>query len=240
MAEKSDKNLPRNDSSMGKRGSVDNDTHAAHILPYEVFNETQKHKPGPAITNKERQKEIQKAINDSSNLRIKSSHGNLVTDRKNDAKIIDSMRTEEPLQTQGAIKRAVQQYNVAKNSVNDSLQKAGEMIGDLKVEQNKPGPKPSVASISKKMSKPSSLQTPPSKIPPQPTITKISSSPRIFSQMSPTCSVLKTTPVHIPTSIFNSSSRPSFNSSSNSSIFNSNSRPSIPRSSFSSYSGGRR
>eukprot|EP00299_Pterocystis_sp_00344_P018436 c9203_g1_i1.p1 GENE.c9203_g1_i1~~c9203_g1_i1.p1 ORF type:complete len:183 (+),score=19.98 c9203_g1_i1:72-620(+) len=103
----SNTNLQRDNSRMQKHGSKADGTHAAHKLSYEVVKASEAHRPGPKYAESSTY-DYNTQMGDASNLRIKTETGNLVTDRRVDAKLIKAIHNDDGLYTKDAVRRVHQ------------------------------------------------------------------------------------------------------------------------------------
>lgn len=130
---KCDKDYP-----MAKHGSKANGTHSAHILSHEVGANLAK---GTAPTRKDAA-----IYNGSANTRIKSSHGNLSTDRRQDGQIIQAAKTGQPLTNKATFQRAKKQYAIASQSNSSHMRNVQTGLAKVKYANGKAGRNPSAAS----------------------------------------------------------------------------------------------
>jgi len=125
----SPKYIDRSDAGMEKHGSVKDGTHAAHIVSWEVANAALSHSPGAPMGDESRAV-FTSDMNSSENLRIKSDTGNLITDRNNDAVVMDAIVWGDPISTKTAADRGIQQYEAALTFDNPTI---ADRLGDLTV-----------------------------------------------------------------------------------------------------------
>ena len=90
---------------MRKRGSAAKGTHAAHKLSWEVYNGIGKHMPGRPL---KRTAKLHAAMGAAGNLRVKSARGNLVLDRRRDARVVAAVTGDGAVREKTTAARAFQ------------------------------------------------------------------------------------------------------------------------------------
>ncbi len=124
------KKVDRDNSGMRKRGSSKAGTDAAHIFGFGLMNAIVTHTPGRPMSEKNMSK-LRSDMNNDSNLRIKSSHGNKVLDERRGARIAASYVNDEPLQGKTTAARAYQAYKSA--SQLPPMKSLAAALGDMQV-----------------------------------------------------------------------------------------------------------
>lgn len=126
--------------SRSKRGSAARGTHGAHMLSIEVARAAA-HGPGRPVTKGTA--DAFRALNDSSNVRIKSARGNVSTDRRNDRVIIDALSSGGAVSTAAGARRAVQAYKGGRAATqatgNRTVGRLTDRIGELTVSTGRRG-----------------------------------------------------------------------------------------------------
>jgi hypothetical protein len=117
----SPKYIERSTIGQTKFGDSTNGTDAAHKFSYGVMNAIETSTPGRPLGQEARQ-EVRRDMNDSSNLRIKSSEGNRVVDERHDARIAAAVVNNTSIQSQATAARAYQAYEAAGNLSNPKYQ----------------------------------------------------------------------------------------------------------------------
>ena len=135
----------RSDAGRNKFGSKEKGTDAAHKLSFDAHNEINASKPGPKTTDHQT---VVRDLNSDGNLRIKTQSGNRSTDTKNDNLIIHAYMSNDPIH-RAAEDRVVQAYKGSQNAESADVQRTHKIIGEMTVENGKPGPNPKVKNLAK-------------------------------------------------------------------------------------------
>lgn len=145
MSRKKIEKIKRNE----KRGSVEDGTDAAHMLGHELAQGVLKHRPGRKATAST--VDTVERMQSSRNSRLKSATGNRVTDRRNDAAILEKRESGARLTTTEA-KRAVQAYKgcMAVCKGNATLEYVAKDIGEMTMKTGRPGRPPKVKNLAKR------------------------------------------------------------------------------------------
>ena len=125
-------NMTRADRNTGfaKHGSSAAGTHAAHKCSHRVATAVLQHTPGRHVTTGSR--DLVRALNHDSNLRIKTAHGNQVHDEKHDKRIVEAIRTHGHITDLATAKRASQNYKGSSASTNNTLSnRIGTFVGEM-------------------------------------------------------------------------------------------------------------
>lgn len=128
---------------MEKHGSSEDGTEGAHMLSHELVKGILAHTPGAKAAG-----DIAERLNRKENIRIKTADGNRITDRTNDAAILEKYVSKELL-TQKEADRAVQAYKggMAVCEGNATLKHIVEKIGEMRVSTGRPGQPPKVKNL---------------------------------------------------------------------------------------------
>jgi hypothetical protein len=116
---------------MGKLGSADEEKDAAHKLGWGLVNVIETHSAGRPKGDDSR-KEVAKALNSESNLRIKSAYGNRTLDERRDARIAEAFVEDKPIEGKSTIARAKIVYDSSKQ-MGDPLDSTTKALGEMKV-----------------------------------------------------------------------------------------------------------
>ena len=114
MSENAPKAIER-DGNMSKHGSASDGTDSSHRMSVELFNHVSNHTPG-APASDDHKSEAASALNCEGNTRIKSAEGNRVTDRSNDARVMQHFDEGSMIDTKAAADRAQQAVKGATES----------------------------------------------------------------------------------------------------------------------------
>jgi hypothetical protein len=125
---------------MEKRGSKADNTHAAHLMSWElvnyVFTNTNSGRP---LGNNGRDK-FATAMGGGFNLRIKSADGNTKLDARRDARIGRAITGDGELYEATTAARAVQVYKAGMHDdAHAAMRGVAQRVGDLTVHTGKPG-----------------------------------------------------------------------------------------------------
>lgn len=124
-----------------KKGSKEGDTHGAHYLGIGMVKEILEGSKGRPV--REGTKDLYRALNDSSNVREKTAHGNLVLDKRRDERITEALRSGGRLHEGTTIHRAAMIYahagKAAEKHDNATMQRIVDSIGELTISTGKPG-----------------------------------------------------------------------------------------------------
>jgi hypothetical protein len=131
---------------MSKRGSAAKGTHAAHKLSWEVYNGIGRSMPGRPLKKTER---LQSAMGAATNLQVKSARGNLVLDRRRDARIIAAVRGDGAVREKTTAARAFQAYKGGMAG-DATMRKRAARIGNLAVKTGQRGRPQLVKNLHKK------------------------------------------------------------------------------------------
>ena len=128
------KKIERSDGGMGKRGTKSDGTDAAHILSWGLTNAITTH-TGGRPRGEESRKDVAKALNSETNLRLKSEHGNRVLDERRDARIAAAYVSGSALEGDTTAKRADQAYRAAQR-MGDPMESVTRALGNMDVKDS--------------------------------------------------------------------------------------------------------
>ena len=131
MAKTQYTHMSRADRNTGftKHGSAAAGTHAAHKCSHRVATAVLQHTPGRHVTTGS--KDLVRSLNQDSNLRMKTAHGNQVHDERHDKRIVTAIQTHSNITDLATAKRASQSYKGSSASTNKTLSNVGTFIGDM-------------------------------------------------------------------------------------------------------------
>lgn len=139
------KGIKRSSAGQTKHGSARAGTHASHIMSFEVMNSCYRNSTGRPMSRAS-ETNLVRAMNSSSNLRIKSTAGNLVTDRTLDSQIMRCISNGGGnLTNRAAVNRVARQWDSVKSMnipdsqkrmVRDSLSQVKDQNGNSIVRKN--------------------------------------------------------------------------------------------------------
>lgn len=125
----SNRYIERINKGMGKKGSNEKGTDAAHKLGWGLVNAINTHTAGRPYSDATI-KEIGKKLNSEENLRIKSKKGNRKLDERRDARIACAYVTNTHIEGDSTAGRAAIAYKAAKNIGMDGITTA---LGNMKI-----------------------------------------------------------------------------------------------------------
>lgn len=147
----SSKYIEHTSKGMEKRGSLEDDTNACHILSYRVVNTAISHTPGRPYSD-ETKEQIQQELGKKYNLRIKSRDGNMygyngyTGDEALDKQIAECMDgTRDRLTSQLAVDRLIRQWEVIqkgdfpqgfKEAMREQMNKVRDQDGHVIIRSN--------------------------------------------------------------------------------------------------------
>jgi ubiquitin len=132
--------IPRSDKGMKKHGSVEDRTASAHRLGWGLMNAVLTHTAGRPHCDEHRAA-MTRDLNSNDNLRIKSTYGNKLDERR-DARIAAAYVTGGSLHGDTTVERAHQAYKSAQGM--RSLTSVAEALGNITIHTGKPGRPPMV------------------------------------------------------------------------------------------------
>ena len=127
----SEKKIERSDKGMEKRGSKSDGTDASHILSWGLTNAITTHTGGRPRGDESR-KEVTKALNSETNLRIKTTYGNATLDERRDARIAATYVSGGAIEGGTTTKRAEQAYRAAQR-LGDPVESIARALGNMDV-----------------------------------------------------------------------------------------------------------
>lgn len=131
----SNKYVERASTGQTKRGNTGS-TDAAHIFGFGLANTILTHTPGRPMSESQRQEFI-RDMNDPTNMRIKSCHGNKVKDERRDARIAYAYVNNEPISGNTTVTRASQAYQSASSFT--TMDALANSLGEMRVHSEKTG-----------------------------------------------------------------------------------------------------
>eukprot|EP00667_Euglena_gracilis_P018023 EG_transcript_19098 len=132
----SSKYVERSDLGFSKRGDASSGTDSAHKLSWGLAQTIITHTPGRPMGD-DRYEEFARDMNDSSNLRMKSSYGNRVLDERRDARIADAFVNGKEIQGDTTANRAYQAYKAASSYA--TMDALADQLGEMKVSNPETG-----------------------------------------------------------------------------------------------------
>ena len=139
-------NRKERNTGMRKRGSATKGTDGAHLLSHRVAEGILSRTPGRGGhgTGKDTSaKAISEALNDDSNIRIKTKYGNRILDERRDRRINRAHANGTNITENTTAKRAVQAYKgsqeAAKKSGNRAVAQISREIGEMTYNDGMPG-----------------------------------------------------------------------------------------------------
>jgi len=127
--------INRSNKGMGKKGSVDSKTDAAHKLSWGLVNAMNTHTAGRPYSQASKV-DIAKKLNSGANLRIKSQKGNRELDERRDTRIACAYVNKTPLEGKSTADRAVIAYKAAKDIGLDGIT---SKLGNMKIKDSDTG-----------------------------------------------------------------------------------------------------